>query len=162
MGEWKNYYAQRLKSTKERFWEKVDISSDCWEWIASKNKLGYGNFSVDGTHMLAHRYSMILAGHEIPDGMAVLHRCDNPPCVNPSHLYVGTWADNARDRDSRGRLGDRKGACNGNSKLTEADIPRIRDMIICGAPQTEIAKWFGVHPCTISDIKHGRRWLHVN
>jgi hypothetical protein len=94
---------------EERFWSKVDKTDGCWVWTASKNCEGYGRFNRFGKKRPncegAHRVSYIISsGAEIPDGMLVLHKCDNPPCVNPEHLYLGSNADNARDKKDRGRV----------------------------------------------------------
>lgn len=162
MNDWSDLHRQRTKTEDERFWEKVDKSGDCWEWQGACNAGGYGIFAHLGGSILAHRKIIEIEGSDIPSNLCVLHTCDNPKCVNPDHLWFGTRTDNNKDRDEKGRLGRRDGNHNGRAKLTENDIPRIRDMLRCGAMQTEIAKWFDVHPCTISDIKHGRRWTHVN
>ena len=95
------------KSIEDRFWEKVDKSGDCWIWIGAKNGWGYGILSR-GTGMgrvRAHRLSYELANGAIPDGLFVLHKCDNPPCVRPDHLFVGDHAANMQDmhRKDRGR-----------------------------------------------------------
>ena len=91
-----------MKTTKERFWEKVDKSGDCWKWIAHLLK-GYGRFRLNNKTWSAHRVSWTLHYGEIPEGMCVLHRCDNPGCVNPEHLFLGTRTDNMKDRDQKGR-----------------------------------------------------------
>lgn len=91
----------------ERFWEKVEQGPGCWEWMAGRDSAtGYGRIRIGragSKHQLAHRVSWELANGPIPDGLWVLHHCDNPPCVNPAHLYLGTTIDNNRDRDARGR-----------------------------------------------------------
>lgn len=92
----------------ERFWQKVEKTDTCWLWRGSKNTTGYGQLRTDRLEK-AHRISWEIHNGPIPDGLAVLHACDNPPCVNPSHLWLGTQADNARDRQAKGRQNRRPG-----------------------------------------------------
>lgn len=103
---------RNLKTPIQRFEDKFkkDDKNKCWNWTAYKTKLGYGSFSLDGTSKItwAHRASYILYVGEIPDGMFVCHKCDNPSCVNPNHLYIGTPKQNSRDRDLRGRAAYQK------------------------------------------------------
>lgn len=87
----------------ERFWSKVDKSGDCWEWVGYLNEKGYGKFRLNNKLQRAHRISYALKYGAIPEGMLVCHRCDNPKCVNPEHLFIGTTTDNARDSISKGR-----------------------------------------------------------
>lgn len=93
---------------QQRFWAKVQVIHDedsCWEWTASKNKWGYGKFGVKGKHLGSHRVALTLHNNqEIPDGLSVLHRCDNPTCVRPSHLFTGTQKDNMQDKAAKGRV----------------------------------------------------------
>lgn len=93
-----------------RFWSKVLKGTDqeCWLWNASRIKDGYGKFSVSGVYQQSHRISWQLTNGPIPDGLCVLHRCDNPPCVNPNHLFLGTNLDNVRDMFAKGRNPSRK------------------------------------------------------
>ncbi len=93
-----------------RFWAKVDIGAPdkCWEWQASCNPAGYGGFQFNGRFGKAHRAAWELANGPIPEGICVLHRCDNPPCCNPAHLWLGTYADNHRDAVAKGRIDPRK------------------------------------------------------
>lgn len=88
-----------------RFWSKVNIAglNDCWEWQAYKNPDGYGMFRFNKIMVLSHRMAWLLTNTEIPATMVIMHKCDNPPCVNPNHLSLGTYADNIRDRDTKGR-----------------------------------------------------------
>lgn len=87
----------------KRFWAKVDKRGDCWLWTASKRRLGYGQFRMRFRLYLAHQASYILTYGVIPDGLMVCHRCDNPPCVNPDHLFLGTQSDNMQDMVAKKR-----------------------------------------------------------
>ena len=158
------------------FWAKVDRNGpdpsyapglgNCWVWVAGKKAKGYGNFWVAGKCEAAHRVSFVLDGGHIPDGKLVLHHCDNPPCVRPSHLYVGSDHDNAMDRSIRKRHGlwrhpERAagGSRNGSAKLTEDQIKEIRRLYATGEwKQSEIAEAYGVIQQNVSMIVRGRTW----
>ena len=151
-----------------RFWSKVDRSKPvgCWPWLAASDKDGYGFFKV--THRLgvyqqtrAHRYSLEMAlGRKLEPGEMALHHCDNPPCVNPDHLYIGTISDNTRDAVGRGR--PRRGVENAASKLTVADVLAIRAWYAAGGTrQQDIAARFGVSQGAVGRIVLGRTWTHV-
>ena len=135
---------------------------DCIEWSRSRDRNGYGKVRIKGKPMLAHRLSWILNKGYIPKGMLVCHKCDNPPCYNPDHLFIGTCADNMRDAREKGIFkawGQRlKGAGNHKAKLTEEQVAEIRKMIACGIRVVDISKKFGVGWVTISDIKQGITW----
>lgn len=138
---------------------------DCIEFKGCKGSKGYGIVArmIGGKQkqLRAHRVAYAEAYGEIPDGMVVCHKCDNRACVNVDHLFLGTQLDNMRDRDAKGRGNQPKGNAHSNSKLTEVEIPRIRDMLACGCSNTDIGKWFDVSRATISSIKHGKTWAHV-
>ena len=148
----------------ERFWSQVDKSGDCWEWLACKNAGGYGTFGLDRKSLLAHRLAYTLEVGEIPGGVILRHNCDNPGCVNPCHLSLGTRKDNADDMVKRGRSkacggdADQWGENNPQAKLTELDIKFIRYWLSRGHSQTSVADAFGVSQSNISMINTGRRW----
>jgi HNH endonuclease len=100
------------KSVYRRFWEKVSISGGpdaCWEWKAVARCMGYGVLQLDGKAQFAHRIAWILSNGAIPDGLCVLHKCDNRPCVNPRHLWLGTRSENTLDMFAKGRQNPPKG-----------------------------------------------------
>jgi hypothetical protein len=148
-------------STKERFYSKFNVNEDngCWEWIANKLPKGYGRFKENDTSKVAHRVSYEMHIGHIKEGMIICHHCDNPPCVNPFHLFMGTHKDNVIDKKSKGR--DIIGEKNGRSKLTEKDIPVIRRLLASKIRQVDIAKQFGLANRTISAINTGHTWTHI-
>lgn len=142
--------------------KKGDKPDDCWTWTACVDKDGYGRFDgIVGTvrYFKAHRFSWALhSGQTIPDGMLVCHSCDNPRCVNPSHLWLGAAVDNVGDMDRKNRRNARIGENAARAKLTEEQALKI--LADC-RPYTQIAADFGVTPMTVSDIKCRRSWSHL-
>lgn len=147
----------------KRFWEKVQIAGpdECWEWKGGKDREGYGRFSYFGKNQVAHRIAWILTGGEVSEGLCVLHKCDNPSCVNPDHLWIGNQLENIKDRTKKGRDADCRGEKNPSAKLAEEDVLEIRRRLVCGEIQNQIAKIFGVAASTITDIKTKRTWAHI-
>lgn len=148
----------------KRFWKHVRklTSNVCWFWTASTVK-GYGQIGSGGTggRMLkAHRVSWEIHKGEIPGGMWVLHSCDTPLCVNPSHLFLGTAVDNNRDMVEKGRQ-TRGSRVRHRTSLTEAQVFRIKILLRSGARRVEIAKKFHVTKNAIDMISSGRSWRHV-
>ena len=145
----------------KRFWDKVNKTSTCWEWTAHLNNKGYGQFRYQGKPRLAHRMSAYLAGL-LPDladtNHHVCHTCDNPKCVNPDHLFVGTRADNMADMAAKSRGSGAKGEANCNSKLTPAKVQAIRADT---RSQRKIAADYGVSNQTINMICRRLIWKHV-
>lgn len=143
----------------ERFESKIIPipEAGCWLWGASVDRSGYGQFGMLGRCAKSHRVSYALYVGEIPAGMHVCHKCDTPSCVNPSHLFLGTDADNHSDRDRKGRV--QRGSKHYRSNLTDEDIRAIRS---AKEPQRVTASKFGVHQSTVSYIKTRASWAHVN
>jgi hypothetical protein len=141
---------------RARFEEKFARGAGCWNWTASKVK-GYGMFMYQKLPLRAHRIAWHLYVGPVPQGMHVLHRCDNPSCVNTAHLFLGTNADNVADKlaKRRQRHGTSAGARNGRAKLTEADV---RAILASPASTYALGHQYGVNPSTIGRIKKGLRW----
>ena len=138
---------------KQRFLEKVkQMESGCHEWQAGQARGGYGKFQLVGKTVTAHRMAYELFVAPIPDGLCVLHRCDNRLCVNPEHLFLGDLADNIKDMDKKQRRGTK-------SRLTYADAEQIKQMLVDRYSQETIAKKFNVNQTTISRIKLGKSTL---
>jgi len=141
------------------------VESGCWEWQGSLLKKGYGRFGFSSKEVvLAHRFAWELEHGAIPDGQCVLHRCDNPPCCNPAHLFLGTRADNNRDMWAKGRarIANRQGERANNAKLTEAQVIEIRRRYIPRVVTCKmLAADYGVTEHTIDAVVSRRNWAHV-
>lgn len=145
------------KDPEARFWSKVVQGSDaddCWGWLGYTES-GYGRFEVQKMRSWAHHYSFFLANGRSHNGI-VRHTCDNPECTNPRHLLEGSASDNSQDMVLRDRAA--KGAQNGNSKLTEATVINIKQLLNQGRHYADIARDYAVAPITIYFIATGRTW----
>lgn len=180
----------RYVSAEQRFWACVAKSDGCWVWTGYRDKDGYGRIGVNDKRIGAHQFSYSLHCGQIPTGMCVCHRCDNPACVRPDHLFLGTVLDNNKDRTQKGRTasGDRnghstkpentkrgmehynynnpnapqKGSGNGRAKLNENGVRQIRWMWDNGTrTKSEIARFYGVTDTTIGNIINRKLWKHV-
>ena len=146
----------------DRFYSKVELVPfcDCWLWTSNRNNGGYGLLSFGSPPnrkwRMAHRVSYEIHNGEIPEGMDVLHHCDNPICVNPSHLWLGKDKDNIHDAIRKGRFYENNHK-RGLHKLTKEQVKEI----ISGGSTTRLAKKFGVALSTIKRIKNGRAWKHM-
>ena len=148
------------QSVWDRFWSKVDICEwdKCWMWVSSATPGGYGRFRLNDKRKdaHAHRIAWILTRGDIPAGLCILHRCDNPKCVNPNHLFLGTVRDNNKDMAKKGRVS--RGETHPFAKLTEhmaREIKQSKDST------STLTKKFGIGAGIIQRIRRGEAWSHV-
>ena len=142
---------------------------ECWEWLGGHNHAGYGNFKYypdikdrKKRHtIVAHRFSYIIAKGEFSRDLLILHKCDNPGCVNPNHLFIGTQLDNMRDMVSKGRGCSHIGTKNGRAKLDEDKVRNIKAMIKDGKTDKILSNIYNVAPVTIWQIRKGNNWTYV-
>ena len=143
---------------------EIDLDTECWNWLGFLQTHGYGQFRFESKPMLAHRAAWVLWNDQnIPSGLFVCHRCGNPRCVNPDHLFLGTALDNVRDCISKQR--NLKGFCKGHlhgrkkrtRKLTDDQVREIRATLYNREPLAVIADRYGVSMATISTIRRGKR-----
>jgi hypothetical protein len=149
----------------ERFWDALRwTESDCWEWTGRLSRRGYGLVYVDGAYTGAHRWAWTLLNGSIPTGLLVCHHCDNPPCCNPDHLFLGTNADNmaAMQAKGRGRLPRQvfRGEDNACARLTEQQVVAIRQLYRRGGGR-QLAREYNVSDELISLIVTGKVWAHA-
>ena len=150
------------ESPDDRFWRAVDIKNadDCWEWMGTRHKKGYGEFTLPNkVGIKAHRYSWISINGEISDGLVVCHRCDNPPCCNPAHLFLGTHKTNKEDSIIKRRhaFGEKAG----KAKLKESDVMEIRRLDKAGVVRLHLAKQFGISGRNVTSICRLETWRHI-
>ena len=141
-----------------RFWDKVEKSDGCWEWMGYRNPKGYGHFRARGRARLAHRVSWEIHHGEDPGDLCVLHKCDNPSCVRPDHIELGTIATNQRQMVARGRSA--RGVRNWKAKL---DPDKVREIRRLAQRHTyrDVARMFDTTCSTISNIVNRKEWRHV-
>lgn len=154
-------HARHKLSLHEAFWRYATAGdpNTCWVWEKAPSGFGYGVVCFRQAKLPAHRVSYELHHGPIPDGMLVCHRCDNPACVNPAHLFLGTDADNFADMNAKGRRAH--GERSSSAKLTEQDVIEIREMRKFGLLYKEIAVLYGVDRETIGSIVRMDTWKHV-
>lgn len=169
----------KMRGPSEVFWPhvtRIDDADSCWDWTGPQKRRGYGTLRVAGKQWPAHRYSYWLACGVDPGDQLVCHRCDNPPCVRPSHLFLGDTRANALDAQAKGRLatGDRSGARlhidlmprgeqHGMAKLTEAQAREIRYRAnVLGEPADVLATEFHIDYSSVTNIATGRTWRHLS
>jgi hypothetical protein len=161
----------------EGFWENVNKDGPipkqrpelgpCWVWTGATNKKGYGVYRLNGALQYTHRIALSLRVGQLPSSRQSCHRCDNPPCVNWDHLYVGTSTMNQRDayrrrrRIGKGTPPVTRGEQHWKAKLTKEGVQSIRELAAKGVPQQQIAATFGVNQSTIQRILSGKAWTSV-
>lgn len=137
-----------------------EIHGDCWLWTGSRLPDGYGVIRVDGKKYPVHRLSLHLyKGFNLESDLVACHTCDNPPCFNPAHLFIGTKADNNRDRNNKGRSA--KGESSGTAKLTNDMVVEIREKRARGVPRAILSKEYGVNENSIYNISSRKTWRHI-
>lgn len=161
--------------TIEEFWDRASKTTpiSCWNWTGNRDMEAYGRVKISGRWLKAHRISYMLANGPISTALCVCHHCDNPSCVNPTHLFLGTHADNSRDRNAKGRhqYGPRhwRARCpeiipKGEqlSPLTTAQVLEIRSRYAAGGiRQVDLANEYGIRQANISKIILRKSWAHV-
>ena len=152
----------RRRPLAERFWRSVERRGpdECWPWTAYRLRTGYGLIRIRGKqHPATHAAWELHSGKPVPDGMCLLHRCDNPPCVNPRHLRLGTHGENMLEMAAKGRAS--KGEHRPNAKLTARGVQMIRRRLRPGISRGKLAREFGVSRGTIEAIARGDTWRHI-
>ena len=155
-----------MRSLTERFWEKVDIrgKADCWPWTAYRSPHGYGRIGRGGKRgriETASRLAWELRNGPIPDGLHVLHRCDNPACCNPAHLFLGTHGDNVRDMYAKGRANRPKGERHCCARFTPEQVHEVRRLYATGLfSQRMLGARYGVSHKAIGNVVSRRTWGH--
>lgn len=148
-----------LKEIEKYFISKIQKKRGCWLWLGYRNKRGYGVFNIKNKKYLAHRISFMFA-YGSAAGMCVLHKCDNPQCTNPKHLFLGTDQDNSDDKRAKGRQKHYKGVEHGMAKLSEQDVVQIRKRSAIETNKN-LGNEYGVTANLISKIHTRQIWKHI-
>lgn len=151
------------ETRRARFWARTKREPNgCLEWQGYRTESGYGQVQgFEGKVEGAHRLSYIIAYGPIPPETSVMHRCDNPPCVDPRHLILGTQVENWEDMRSKGRQAGPVGSRNNKAKLQDLDVTRIRALRRMGVRVVDLAQVFGITPGAVSHIVTHRTWRHI-
>jgi hypothetical protein len=150
---------------RERLYSRIVKNGECWEYQGCRDRFGYGCFGMGRQkYVLAHRFSWELHNGPIPEDLCVLHKCDNPHCVNPDHLFLGTRAENSKDmqRKGRGRTVPKPGALNPAAKLTEDQVREIRRLHESGVSRKALQAAFKITACPIDRIVRNIGWRNVH
>lgn len=154
------------ETDKRRLLSKIEHDSNgCWNWTASKFRDGYGQFKANRKNLKAHRVSYLIFIGDIPEGLCVCHRCDNPACVNPEHLFLATNQENTADRHSKAR--DAHGERQWKAKLTNAEVSEILSRYTPGINQAntgnavQLAAEYGISRATLGHLIRRKTWKHI-
>lgn len=147
---------------EQRFAEKIIRDGSCLRWTAYLNAHGYGKFCYNGETCYAHRVAWEWANGPITDGLCCCHTCDHPWCVEPTHLWLGTQADNMRDMADKGRSRVPIGQDHGDSKVTDNDVRAIRKAAETGESGVSIGRRYPISDVMISRIIRRKNWTHVS
>jgi hypothetical protein len=139
----------------------VTTETGCQEFVGARNNKGYGNIVIEGQYKKAHRLAYEYHKGPIPEGMHVLHKCDNPPCCNPEHLFLGSNLDNVIDSTNKNRRANQVGSNNGNRVLNEASVKEIRRLYELETKPVELSNLFNVSVSCIRFIVNRQTWKHV-
>jgi HNH endonuclease len=153
----RQYRPQNLSAIETIEWYS-DKHSECWKWNGAINKWGYGIVRWKGKTVLAHRLSWESHNFRDAGDLLICHKCDNPPCVNPNHLFIGTHQDNMRDRDEKGRGYDRSGIRNGRAKINSDEAETIRLRYWKGDNRKSLAEEFGIGLSQLQRIAKRINW----
>jgi hypothetical protein len=151
-------------ASRASFWAKVNMLAGCWTWTGATNSAGYGHVSYGGRNYSTHRCAYEYTFGQLPNDLFVCHHCDNPPCVNPAHLYAGTPKDNTSDMYRRGRAGllGAEGSANSHALLTEAQVVEIRSVFAGGQKNpNQLADEYAVTVGTINALLRGKTWRNA-
>lgn len=158
---------KRSTTHEGRFWSRVRKTDACWLWTGGRSSGGYGAArSANGRQSCAHRVAYELSVGPIPEGLQVLHSCDNPSCVRPDHLFLGTQLDNMKDMADKGskatgrRLNHpiQEGELNHNARITRSEASEVKRLYAKGIPQAQIARRLGISRLNVWNIVHGKSW----
>lgn len=164
----RKYYKPRFPrknapNVPEDIWKRVAIGApdECWPWLGFTDAKGYGRIKVNNANYGTHRLAYELATGRAPGDLFVCHHCDNPPCCNPAHLFLGTTLDNIRDAMSKGRLRNLRGIAHPNAKLNDDSVREIRRLREAGLTTRELGPRFGVTQAAISAVCTRQSWAHI-
>lgn len=141
----------------DRFWPKVSVGreDECWPWLGARDEHGYGVFNVEGKVIRTHRVAFFLEHGRWPEPRG-LHKCDNPPCSNPAHIFEGTMADNTADMIAKGR------AARPRAKLTDGQVRELRERVSQGEKQCDLARHFALTTGTVANIVNRKSYRHLD